>query len=125
MSMSLIKLLAHVGQLEKSKWACEYQGERWQVEGVELKLKLKTVELRCTISRDDQQHRLALLEHVEGGGDTLTLDDQECEADHEVSVKFKLFPPSVKIKLKSEFDVDDQPGFEEVIRLATKLPVSL
>ena len=125
MAMSLIRLMTHIDLLKVSKWSCEYKGDHWQVEDVDMDFKLKVVEFRCKIKRDAEEHDLVLVEHYEGGGDTLRLDRAEYDADHIVAVKFRLFPPTTKIKLKTEFDADDKPGFEEVIRLATKLKMSI
>ncbi|MBN2082862.1 hypothetical protein JW859_11750 [bacterium] len=129
MSIALVKLLAYVNELKSAKWSCKYQDQDWQVEGVDIDLKPKLLEFSCTIKRQEGdhviEHFIILQEHYEGGGDKLFLDRREHDADHDIAVKFRLLPPSTKIKVKTEFDLDDKPGFEEVLYLATKLKVSV
>jgi len=125
MSIALVKLLAYVDELKSARWSCRYQDKDWQVEGVDIDLKPKLLEFSCKIKRDGTQHALVLKEHYEGGGDTIAIDGQDHDADHDIAVKFRLLPPSTKIKVKTEFDLDEMPGFEEVLYLATKLKVSV
>jgi len=122
MEMSLSSLVDCLDRLKTARWRCEFQGERWKVSGVDLMVSRDLAELRCRISRDGREHRLALVERWRGR-DRLRLDDAEYDADHEVSIRLRMLPLAVKVGLKSEYGGDDGSGPAGEIRLETKLQI--
>ena len=126
MDLTLGLLIGWAKDLEKAKWSGEFEGEVWSVSDVDFDFMTKNFRFECNISKDDVKHSIVAIENYEGGGDTLEIDGEAFSADHHVSLKKKLkfgLPPKIiiKVKFKSEYDVDEEPGYEKILRLWCKI----
>jgi len=121
MGLTIARLIQWAKSIEKALWSCEYKGRTWAVSGVKLHSDGKVASFKCKIAADGEEHEVVIGEHIEGGGDWLRLDGTQHDADHKVALRTKPFDLTVKIKIKCLFDLDDKPGFEEVLYLATKI----
>jgi hypothetical protein len=118
---TIAKLVQWGAKLEKAIWSCEYQDRTWTVSEVKLHSDGKLVSIKFTITADGITHEVVIAEHIVGGGDWLKLDGKQHDADHKLALKTKPLELTVKIKIKCLFDLDEKPGFEEVLYLATKI----
>jgi len=111
---SISKLIGLADQMKSKDWACEYRGQSYPAGGVKISKEGGAVTLKFQLKIADTERKIVIGEHIEGGGDWLDFDGARRSANHEIAFKFKLFPPSTKIILKSEFDMDNAPGFDDV-----------
>lgn len=125
MGISIAKLLGLKDDLQRAKWFCEYEGKEWEVSDVDLDMQKNIFRLECRITREGESHSLKVVEHFEGGGDSVEIDGVQHDADHHLDVATKLLKRQVKVKIKSEYDTDPEPGFEKVLRLWCHLKVKI
>ena len=122
---SIAKLIGLTAQLQVKDWTCEYQGKSYPAGKAVIGNQQGVATVKWAFKLEDKQHEYVVGEHIEGGGDWLKIDGVEHDANHEVAFRWKPFPPSTKVIIKSEFDLDDKPGFEDMIKFATKLKAKI
>jgi hypothetical protein len=120
-AITLVKALAYADQLRTAKWLAQYKGQPWDVDHMRLFKDGDELHMECVITCGVDEHRLVLAEHLIGGRDYLQLDGEKCDANHVIDVIPKGFPPSLKIKIKCYYDVDEETGYEEQLTLFTKV----
>jgi len=125
MGLSVAKLLGLKDKLQKAKWYCEYEGGPWEVTAVDLDFEKNVFRLECRIEKDEVTHELKVVEHYEGGGDYLLIDCGRYDADHHLDIATKPLKRTIKVKVKTEYDVEPDEGYEKVLRLWCKLKIKI
>jgi hypothetical protein len=118
---SIAKLISLASQLQAQDWTCEYHGKSYPAGKAIISNHAGVVTVKWNLALDSAAQDVIVGEHIEGGGDWLNFGGKQHDANHDIAFKWKLWPPSTKVIIKTEFDLDDKPGLEDMIKFATKL----
>ena len=118
--MKLRDLLRWRGILARAAWSCEYDYLEWDVTDVSLALHGDEVRLKCTIELPGLRYVLRLVERLRGP-DRLELNGAVRDADHRVAVKTGLWPPRLKLTVKSTASGGRRRGKRPTLKLTGRL----
>lgn len=123
--MSFIELLLKFAeQLKKQNWTCEYHGLNYAAGKPVIAHDKSVATIKWSFKMDNTPRVFELGEHIVGGGDWIEIDGKRHDADHKIATRFKMgLPPTTKVIIKSEYDIDGKPGYEDVIKFSAKIPM--